>query len=407
MLRALGGAFFIIGTSAWLGCGGHAAGSAGARDVRLTAADGGALVSQAELQEDLQRFTGQFMDRITQAAAEVSGERADPISDQALRMTLAYEASALDIATEPLPEVALLDMMVFVRLARMALVEHWIPKVYGDRGQPFAVAFEQAEAQLSDIAGKIMTDAQKAKLAALIADWRRANPGQFRVEAVRLGDFSVRAGKVASAREKETYGLLAEMKNATHVADEALLLAQRATFALNRLPFLLRGQLRVGGREILRDGISIITSEDSFAASAKELRPALEQLSSLVSEGNEATREARLLIADLRPIIPTQEAANRIQRALDTANELTTNTNALLREVRASTAEGHDTLARVAKRADESLQRALLYLVLLGAIWTSMFWGGYVIAKRIVRGRASRARRDRQLRRRHGGPATA
>src|SRR5262245_38692403 len=81
---------------------GHTATRAGARDVRLTPSANGdqrhAPVAQSELQEDIQRFTGELIERVGQASSEVeaSGE-GDEISTQALRRVLNYESAALDI----------------------------------------------------------------------------------------------------------------------------------------------------------------------------------------------------------------------------------------------------------------------------------------------------------------------
>ncbi len=40
-------------------------------------------------------------------------------------------SSAIQIASEPKPAVAMLDMMVFTTLKRIAWEEYWVPKVYG------------------------------------------------------------------------------------------------------------------------------------------------------------------------------------------------------------------------------------------------------------------------------------
>jgi hypothetical protein len=362
-----------------LSCG-HGATSGAARDVRLTSAQGGKL-SEAELQEDVLRFTGQFLDRITQATDEISGQGPpDKIADEALRMQVVFFAASLDIAIEPLPEVSVLDMAVFVRLSHEALVEHWIPQVLGERGRPFIRVFERAEADLAPILSKILNEEQKRTLDTLIEDWRRENPGQYRVENVRLSDFAVESGKVASERQKAANGLLASVKGATQVGEEAMLLAQRESFALIRLPFILRGEMRLGAREMVREGLATVgSSSEPLLTNTKELAPIIAQLTKLATEGNQAAREARLLIGELRPLVPTREAADRIQRALDSANTLTSNTDALLRDVRGSTSSD--------RSIDATLKRGLGYLVLLGFIWTLIFWGGYVVAKRVVRTR--------------------
>jgi hypothetical protein len=56
--------------------------------------------------------------------------------------------------------------------------------------------------------------------------------------------------------------------------------------------------------------------------------------------------------------------------------------------VRASTAKGPDSpIERVSKRVDSTLSRAPGYLIALGAAWSALWWGGYVLAKRAAAGR--------------------
>lgn len=381
-----------LALGAALACG-HAPPTGGARDVRLTAGEApkGGAVSQAELQEDLQRLTGTFLDRISQAAMSLEGpDVPQAASDQALRMSLVYMASALDIATEPLPEIAVLDMIVFLRLARDALADHWIPNVYGERGRPFLEAFTRTEEQAWAVADKVLTEAQKERLVERIEAWKRENPGQVRVEAVRLTDFSRRAGAVAGAREEVATGLLASVKGATATADEALLLAERGLFLANRMPFLLRMHMRLASRQILGDAMATLASTESLVTSLEGLGPLVAPLPALAETGAEAAHEARLLVGEVKPLVPSPEAAEDIQHALDTANELTENTLALLKEVRDTTEGPESPAARLAARADAALARLIGYLVLLGAAWTVLFWGGYVLAKRAVRPPAER-----------------
>ena len=390
VLRAVVGTLAVLEALAASGCGSGGTMGGGAREVHLTSAHpANGKVSQAELQEDLQRFTGQFLDRGTQAMSEIVGDSpADTVSNTAMRMGLAYSSSALDIATEPLPEVGVLDMVVFLRLNRATLAEYWVPKVLGERGRPLLRTFEESEAAFWPIADRILNADQKAKVIARIDAWRREHPDQVRVEAVRFTDFAVQAGAVAAARAKEDRGILASVKAATQEADQAILLAERGFFLANRMPFLLRLQARLGAREILGDTAQTAGEFDALAKSLRGLEPMIGQLPALVSESTEAAKESRLLVEEIKPLVPSSEDMNRLQRTLDTTNGLLTNSSTLLSEVRASTAKGPDSpIERISRRVDSTLSRALWYIIALGAAWSALWWGGYVLAKRAVRAR--------------------
>src|SRR5262245_42986275 len=71
-------------------------------------------VPEFELQQELQRFTTQFADRITQATDVLEQSPRAEVRDEALRKNLLYVSSAMEIATGPFPEVSLLDMIVFI-----------------------------------------------------------------------------------------------------------------------------------------------------------------------------------------------------------------------------------------------------------------------------------------------------
>jgi hypothetical protein len=370
-----------------LGCG-HAATSSAARDVRLTSSSSkgkkAGRVPQEELQEDIQRFVGQLMERTGLASEEVAGSgKLDPLATEALRRAVLYESAALDIATEPLPEVAALDMVVFLRLNRQVLADHWIPKVFGERGRPFLTAFEKAEEQFWPIADKVLSPSMKENLTRGIDDWRRKNPDLVWVEFVRLTDFAARSGTVAVAKEEEVNGMLASVKAATKEADEAILLGDRALFLADRLPFLLRHQVRLGAREVVGDSMGLVTSAAGLTEGVKNLEPVAARLPGVVTAAAEAVRQTRKLVEEAANV-PTAGQVSRLDHTVEATNKLVTNTTALIGEVRSTSTKGPESvIGRTAELVDGTMRRALVYLVILSIVW----WTGFVVAKRLARER--------------------
>jgi hypothetical protein len=215
----------------------------------------GTLAAQ-ELQETVQRFTTQFADRITQAMDTL--ERASPpgVRDEALRKNLLYVSSALEIATGPDPVVNLLDMVVFVRLCRTALERHWIPRFYREDGAALAEVFARSEEELREVSDQALTAPQRAALAGIVDAWLADNPGQVRVEGIRLADFAKAAGNAAKERGVNARGLLSSVTSASRAANQALLITERALFLAHRLPFLWRLQARVAARDMLADAVT-------------------------------------------------------------------------------------------------------------------------------------------------------
>jgi hypothetical protein len=211
-----------------------------------------------ELQQEIERFTTQFTDRVTQAMDTLAQSDRPDVRQEALRKNLLYQSSAVEIATGQFPVVNLLDMIVFVRLCRAVLERHWIPTLYGEAGRPVLDAFTWADEDLDRTAARTLEPAQREQLAELVSSWLNDNPDQTRVEGIRLSDFASAAGSQAG-RAKQAGGLLAGVRSATQTANQALLLSERALFLVQRLPFLWRMHARLAGQEMIGDALFLIT----------------------------------------------------------------------------------------------------------------------------------------------------
>jgi hypothetical protein len=339
-------------------------------------------MNQAELEDAIQRFTGVFADRLTQALDELAEGSSRAVRTEVLHQELLYTSSALDIATGPVPEVNLLDMLVFVRLCREAFEGHWIPEHYGERGRPVAEVFRTSEEDLWRVAARVVSPAQRRELEALVDQWRDENPRQVRVEGVRLMDFAQRRGEVELERARAAGGLLSSVKGATRAADQALLIAERAMFLAHRMPFILRLQARLGSREIVSDTLASVGSPAELLGEVRSLEPLMGKLLPIVDQSANAAREARLLAQDVKPLIPSPKGAEKLDQTIDKANDLTSNAREMIRELRAISPEDPTAAVTAVKRGvDDTLRKALVYLALLGGAWSLVWWGGYYVAK--------------------------
>lgn len=212
-----------------------------------------------ELQEELERFTTRFSDRVTQATARLERSERRDVRDEALRKNLRYVSSAMEIATGLAPEINLLDMIAFVHLSRTVLDRHWVPELYGAEGAELSEAFASSERELADIGARALSAGQRDQVIGLADSWLEANPGLTRVEGVRLADFSAEAGSAAASRAGRARGLLASVKTATRTANQAMVLSERGLFLVHRLPFLWRLQVRLATREILNTALVQLT----------------------------------------------------------------------------------------------------------------------------------------------------
>ena len=96
------------------------------------------------------------------------------------------------------------------------------------------------------IARKVLSGPEEQQLRRIIQRWKAENPDQVRVASVRLSEFANPQAAGFNTLDGEAGGLLAGLKQAVQSADQVRLLAERALFAAQRLPFLLRMHLRRG-----------------------------------------------------------------------------------------------------------------------------------------------------------------
>ena len=388
-------ALAVLGLTVWLcGC---FEGANGARDVRFGGNRGGEPLSQAELQQDIQRFTTQFTDSVAQASEPLIAVRDPHVRETAMARVLLYQSSALDIASGPLPEVNVLDMLVFLALNRRALEHYWNPKVFGEHGAELEATFEESERDMSPIADKLLSPQQRADLNALVETWERAHPNQHRVEGVRFMEFGALAGKVSAEQAARAKGLLAQVKSATQAANQAVLLGDRALFLSQRMPFLVRAQARLGVQQSLSDTFDRVTEVQGLFDEMPEARGLVEDLTHLSASARQTTRDARLLLAEAKPILEDvgelgkrdEAAAKRgasVQQTLATGERLTDKTLKLLRELRALVPDHPGRELDVLKQQIDGIAlRCIGYLILLAAACAALFWGGYFLAKRGLR----------------------
>ena len=363
----------------------------------------GKPVTEAELQQDVERFSTRFMENVAEAAAPLTLIDDPGVRQLALRQVLVYSSSAVEIASGMTPETSLLDMMVFVSLSHRLLETHWVPVVFGDRGRPLEAAFAGAEHDIWTSSDKVLRTEQKEKLRTLVDDYLRENPDQIRVEAVRFGDFSFIAGRLSERRAKEASGLFGDVKAATMAADEALLLGERGLFVAHRMPFLIRLQARLGMSEVTTDSLRRFNDLPDVKGAMPQVQVLTQQFSTLIKDSRQMYAEAQTMLGALAQVLDRMPPQPEIQKTLDAATQFTGQTLAVLDRVRAVIpadptktadtasalmARGDQAASAMMARVDHYIMRWAAYLVVIGAAWSVFFWGGYYAVKRLTAARA-------------------
>jgi hypothetical protein len=347
-------------------------------------------VTQIQIQESLQRFVGVFWDRILQGAEPLMSEKAAPNARiLAMRQVLLYTSSSLDIASGRFPEVNILDMLVFVELSTGVLRDYWVPEVFGEDGRPLLAAFERCSEDLDLIAVGVLDKEQVARVHALVQEWRSKNPGQRRVEQLRPFVFASTVGRLSTGSEREASGIIDSVRAATQSADQAVLLAERAMFLSQRMPFLVRFHGRLGLQELIRDGFATLRADD-LLKKADGLRPLVSDASTLATTADQAAKDYRALIDVLHPLLEPRGDGEELrgEKLIASANRLAETT----REELGGVERTLSSVDRLTERAANLLHEAkddglgaLVGVAGVGAFLVSVFWAGYVVAHRLAR----------------------
>jgi hypothetical protein len=147
------------------------------------------IITQAELQSDVMSFADRYAVIIGQAFDDFEAQSPTTRARYTVLRDAAYSTwAAFTIAAEPNPEVALLDMVVLTMLGRLVYEEHW-RKEFGEPAEAMISAFRKLEADVWQIAERVMPLEQQQELRGLIRQWRQNHPDHYRFSFLRFEEF--------------------------------------------------------------------------------------------------------------------------------------------------------------------------------------------------------------------------
>jgi hypothetical protein len=207
-------------------------------------------VDPVDVQHTLMRFADEFASRMAIGIDKLSSGTNALGHAESLRWKIAFGTATCSIASGPNAIANLLDMTVFVTEARMSIEEYWQPKVFGESARTLLEDCRVAEKEIWEYAGKVLKPEQQAALSEAIAVWHKQNstPENLLVaRAVGLALQVAQTDRAGTAKPGNLLGLimldpLAELDPARRELAQTRLFAERALFAAQELPTLLRWQ---------------------------------------------------------------------------------------------------------------------------------------------------------------------
>lgn len=220
---------------------------------------------------------------------------------QALRWKLLMESSAVSIATGPNPTANLVDFVSLTTLVRASLEEkapHAVP-----RGalEPWLERSRELETNAWKLAGTALTPGQQQELRATIDQWRKENTTVMDSLFVRPLELAISIRK-SSASQNQPGGVfslvgldpMSGLDPAVREVTRTRLFAERALYAGERMPFMLRWQTDLLAEELLQQAqlSNAITSVDRLSRAAESVSQTAAALPVRITEERKAILEA-------------------------------------------------------------------------------------------------------------------
>ena len=298
-------------------------------------------ISRLELQKDLMRFAQMFIRDFTQKVyflekKDVSNAVRFVLSSGELRTV----NTLLHIATGPDSVVNLLDMVIFVTLGHMAVEKNWNTKLLGEDKGRIPEFYRQMEKEIWAIAGKVLIPRYQKELRNLIRRWQTRHPNQTYVGGVGFDSFTDMLGDSDFKDAGKPGFLLPEMNEATRSVDEARNLAERFTFFVKYLPYILRTTTETGMYDVLdqpetikllSDINRLTTAFENLGLTARQLPDRLgKEREKLMDDLLKSEKKIRALSGDIRKslatgdkmAVSTNEAAVSINQAAISIDKL-------------------------------------------------------------------------------------
>jgi hypothetical protein len=309
----------VAGLIVWLGvvvtgCR-HVQGAADQPDKSKATAK--AAKDPAELQQQLFRFTDQYLAQLLGAVEQL--DAADPrlTREMAQRIRVGYAGDVWMAASGPNIYADLLDLVTVIALSRIVIEEHWIPEIFGDSAAPLLKVVSNAERDIWTIAAGVLSAEEQDELRQAIRIWREENPeavNAMYVRAIGLAKSVADASPSDRARSRSVFRFLmvdplAGLDPATRELAQTRLTAERAVYIAQRLPFVMRWQgellsVRLADmpetKQLLTNSAELTDAVTQLLTNSRQLTDAVTQLSQVAEQlPDQFTKQGQEIIKTL------------------------------------------------------------------------------------------------------------
>jgi len=246
------------------------------------------VVDPVQLQQQLLRFADEFSATMIASVEKLRHGTNALTPAESLRWKLILTSQASSIASGPNALVNLLDMTVFVTVARTGMEDYWLPEVFGASAQPMLEACRQLEAKIWALTATVLPPEQQAELREAIQAWRQDPSNRGEVLGTRVVGLATEIAKSKPADASQPGSVfallrldpLSGMDPAVREIAQTRLLAERAIFLTRWMPTILRWQTELLSlnavampevQQLITNSTQITASIERFATMAEKL----------------------------------------------------------------------------------------------------------------------------------------
>jgi hypothetical protein len=256
-------------------------------------------VTPTALQAEVMRFADEYSVSVAQAADDFALKVGTFKARQmAARLKVGQATAAVVNAAGHSPAVNALDMVVLTTAARMMAEDYLVGEQFGNDALPIVQAALRLETNAWSLVDSVLKPEQKEELRTLIRDWRKKNPKQHYVAAVRFREFAEIVSPTSTkliTKPNSILGLLfldpmAGLDPTVRAVEETRYLAERALYYAQRMPILLSWQveylsLQLSDQPAMRQ---VLTNANQVSASLAMFSETAAQLPQRITEEREA-----------------------------------------------------------------------------------------------------------------------
>ncbi len=277
-------------------------------------------MSRMELQAALMRFAQMFVREFTFEIYSLERQSKNQKVRLALsRGELRAVNTVLQIVTGPDPVDNLLDMVIFLSLARISVEKNWDASALGIEKGRLPDFLRQMEKAIWAIARKVMIPRYQKELRGLIGRWQARHPKQFYMERIGIDNLSEMLEESVFKDAGKPGFLLPEVNEATRSVDEARNLAERMAFFVKYLPYVLRTTAETGMYEFFAQPETVQLLYD-----INRLTTAIDGMGSTVNKlPDRLSKEREIIMTDiLESEVKLRALLDDIQKSLVLGDEM-------------------------------------------------------------------------------------